>query len=283
MAHQWIVFTVLLAIATSASAEDIDRPSAMPAIDQATIEQANRLLETAASLRSDGQSADAEELLQEAMKLMRPALEALEEKRAQAAKLIQDIAELEKLLDSPAAVRLQVRGYEIPIDLWHTVKPEALNDQPGESISISEEWLADFAELKENQGPISVTINFDATLKAGVGARFKSGGEFPIPVPNADGTVSIQWREFGEIIQATATVRGLGAVALQMSLEHSERIDEDAVEINGVKIPGLKTRKIQTKFETRFDETVLVQIPDGEGKVLIYLITPQRADKPPAK
>ncbi len=89
-------------------------------------------------------------------------------------------------------------------------------------------------------------------------ASLLSGGEFPILVPGAVGTVSIQFREFGVRMEAIPTVLGNGRLRLDIAPEVSEKDYSSSVNIQGIVVPGINTRRVNTQVEMNFGETIMI-------------------------
>lgn len=90
-------------------------------------------------------------------------------------------------------------------------------------------------------------------------AELLSGGEFPIPVPqgNNQGT-TIEWKKFGVELKAVPIILGRGRVRLELKPSVSQREFENAITLEGLLIPALKTRNVNTQVEMRFGETVVI-------------------------
>ena len=81
---------------------------------------------------------------------------------------------------------------------------------------------------------------------------------FPVLVPQSLGTVSIEWREFGVRMEAVPVVLGNGRLRLDVAPEVSERDFSNAVTIEGMVVPGITTRRVNTQVEMRFGETLMI-------------------------
>lgn len=89
-------------------------------------------------------------------------------------------------------------------------------------------------------------------------ATVHSGGEFPVLVPQSFGNLSIQWREFGVRLEAVPIVLGQGRLRLDLAPEVSERDFSNSVSINGLVVPGITSRSVNTQVEMRFGETLMI-------------------------
>ena len=111
--------------------------------------------------------------------------------------------------------------------------------------------------LKQNN---LVKVLADPTLVAidGRPASFNSGGEFPILVPAGLGNVGIEFREFGTRLDFVAKVRGDGRIMLELRPMISEIDDSRAVAINGVSVPGIRSRYVETGVEMQAGQTLAI-------------------------
>ncbi len=87
-------------------------------------------------------------------------------------------------------------------------------------------------------------------------ASFSSGGEFPIIVPQALGTNSIEYRQFGTRVDFVPIVLGNGRVRLEVRPQVSEIDPARSVTINGTTVPGLRTRWVDTGVEMKAGQTL---------------------------
>lgn len=89
-------------------------------------------------------------------------------------------------------------------------------------------------------------------------ANLLSGGEFPILVPQSLGVIGIEWREFGVRLEAVPILLGDGRLRLELQPEVSERDFSNAVQVQGLTVPGLTSRRVNTQVEMRFGETFVL-------------------------
>jgi pilus assembly protein CpaC len=89
-------------------------------------------------------------------------------------------------------------------------------------------------------------------------ANLLSGGEFPILVPQSLGVIGIEWREFGVRLEAVPILLGNGRLRLELQPEVSERDFSNAVQVQGLTVPGLTSRRVNTQVEMRYGETFVL-------------------------
>lgn len=87
-------------------------------------------------------------------------------------------------------------------------------------------------------------------------ASFNVGGEFPIIVPSGPQMVQIQYREFGTRLDYVAKVLGNGRIYLEVRPYVSEIDPSRSVTINGISVPGLRSRFLETGVELNAGQTL---------------------------
>ncbi len=84
-------------------------------------------------------------------------------------------------------------------------------------------------------------------------ASFLAGGEFPFPTLQGGsggvGQITIQFREFGVRINFVPTITARGTIRLAVEPEVSSLDMVNGLTIQGFRIPGLSTRRVQTEVE----------------------------------
>ena len=109
-------------------------------------------------------------------------------------------------------------------------------------------WTGFVDALKQNN---LVKVLAEPTLIAlsGREASFLAGGEFPIPVPQALGVITIHYKSFGVGLVFTPTVLSPNKINMTVSPEVSELDFANAVSIQGFLIPSITTRRASTTIE----------------------------------
>lgn len=119
--------------------------------------------------------------------------------------------------------------------------------------------------------PIAIALNIlqgrglakvlsEPTLVAysGQSASFLAGGEFPVPIPQALGQNTIQFKKYGVSLTFTPTVLNQQHIHLKVSVSVSERDQSGAVTIQGTQVPGLTTRESDTTVRLRDGHSVAI-------------------------
>jgi pilus assembly protein CpaC len=117
----------------------------------------------------------------------------------------------------------------------------------------------------EEDGLLHTLAEPNLTAISGETANFLAGGEFPIPVAQQLGTISVEFKKFGIGLAFTPVVMSEGRISLKVSTEVSELSNEGAVILSNISIPALKVRRAET----------VVELPSGGSLVMAGLLSDQ--------
>lgn len=109
----------------------------------------------------------------------------------------------------------------------------------------------------ETEGMLKTLAEPNLTAKSGVTASFLAGGEFPVPVPQGDGVIAIEYREYGVGLEFTPTVLSDNKISLQVAPEVST-LTTSSVSIDSINVPGLATRRASTTVELGSGESFAI-------------------------
>lgn len=109
-------------------------------------------------------------------------------------------------------------------------------------------WTGYIDALKE-QNIVKVLAKPTLVALSGQEAAFLAGGEFPIPVPQAFGVLSIQFKKFGVGLTFSPTVLSNRHINITVAPEVSELDFSNALRVSGFTIPAITTRRASTVIE----------------------------------
>lgn len=101
----------------------------------------------------------------------------------------------------------------------------------------------------ETNGLSTTLAEPNLTARSGETASFLAGGEFPILVPQGDGSISITFKKFGVSLAFTPTVLEDGRISLHVRPEVSQLSQAGAIELAGFVVPALTTRRAETTVD----------------------------------
>ena len=127
----------------------------------------------------------------------------------------------------------------------------------------------------ESAGVTRTLAEPNLTAISGESATFIAGGEFPIPTgvtcqTTAAGSVgqcapSIAYKKFGISLNFTPVVLSAGRISLRVMTEVSEVSNDNSINVTGISVPSIKTRRAETTLE----------IPSGGSMAMAGLIQDQ--------
>ena len=110
----------------------------------------------------------------------------------------------------------------------------------------------------EQEGLVTILAEPNLTAISGETASFLAGGEFPVPVGVENGEISIEFKEFGVRLAFTPTVLERRRISLRVRPEVSELSETGAIQIAGVEIPALATRRAETTVELASGQSLVI-------------------------
>ncbi len=113
-------------------------------------------------------------------------------------------------------------------------------------------------DVAEQIGLITTLSEPNLTALSGETASFLAGGEFPIPISEGLGSVSIEYRNFGVSLAYTPTVLANGRISLRVRPEISELSTQGAVTLNGFQVPALTIRRTETTVELGSGQSFMI-------------------------
>ena len=115
-----------------------------------------------------------------------------------------------------------------------------------------------FLEALRQESLLTVLAEPNLTTTNGRPANFLDGGQFPVPIPQGLGTVSIQYQSFGVQLEFVPTILSSGRLRMSVSPEVSQKDLSNTVVVQGITVPSLTTRRVNTEVEMNFGETLIV-------------------------
>lgn len=113
-------------------------------------------------------------------------------------------------------------------------------------------------DLGERNGQVSTLAEPNLTALSGETSSFLAGGEFPIPISQGLGAVSVEYKQYGISLAYTPTVLADGRISLRVRPEVSQLTSAGAVQVNGTTIPALSTRRAETTVELGSGQSMMI-------------------------
>ncbi len=113
-------------------------------------------------------------------------------------------------------------------------------------------------DLGETTGQVTTLANPNLTALSGETGTFLAGGEVPIPVAQALGTSTVEYKQYGVSLAYTPTVLSDGRISLRVRPEVSQLDYSNAVTLNNTRVPGLTTRRTETTVELGSGQSMVI-------------------------
>jgi pilus assembly protein CpaC len=102
----------------------------------------------------------------------------------------------------------------------------------------------------DSNGLVTILAEPSLTAMSGETASFLAGGEFPLVVPGGSlGQTTVEFKQYGVSLAFTPVVLGSSRISLRVKPEVSQLTNQGAVDISGISIPALTTRRAETTVE----------------------------------
>jgi pilus assembly protein CpaC len=117
-------------------------------------------------------------------------------------------------------------------------------------------------EAAKENGLAKILAEPNLTTLSGQEAKFLSGGEFPIPVPQGDDSVTIEFKEFGVGVGFLPVVLGDGRINMVLNVSVSELAAANSVALGSdgssstFLVPSLVKRSANTTVELKDGQTI---------------------------
>lgn len=133
-----------------------------------------------------------------------------------------------------------------------------LGDSSSLSLGFPRVQMQLFIRAMADNSLLNILAEPNLVAVSGETASFLAGGEFPIPVPQGNQQVTIEFREFGVRLSFTPVVMGQQMIRLRVAPEVSELDFTAAVQIEGFVVPGLTSRSTETTVELGSGQTIAI-------------------------
>ncbi len=139
--------------------------------------------------------------------------------------------------------------------------PEGANSAFG-GFEAGDDVVNTAIDALAEEGLVNVLAEPNLTALSGETASFLAGGEFPIPIDSDDDGLEIEFKEFGISLAFTPTVLSADRISLRVRPEVSDLTDKGAINLNGLVIPALATRRAETTVELGSGQSLRDRRPD---------------------
>ena len=128
-------------------------------------------------------------------------------------------------------------------------------------------------EALEQKGVVRTLAEPNLSALSGQEAKFLAGGEFPIPVPDGDGVIALQFKPFGVEMNFIPRVVDGDLINLELRTAVSAIDSANSITTNSITVPAFSRREASTTVELRDGESFAIaglvedEFRDSNGQV----------------
>ncbi len=115
-----------------------------------------------------------------------------------------------------------------------------------------------FLEALKRENLVKILAEPNLVTVSGRPARYQVGGQVPFPQPTGFGNISIEFKDFGTMIDFVPIVLGNGSVRLEVRPQVLELDESLGILVAGTAVPGFTTRSVDTGVEMKFGQTLAI-------------------------
>jgi pilus assembly protein CpaC len=112
--------------------------------------------------------------------------------------------------------------------------------------------------LGEQTGLVTTLAEPSLVALSGETSNFLAGGEFPIPVSQSLGAVTIEYKTYGVGLAFSPIVLEDGRIQMRVRPEVSELSNEGTIRLNGFNVPALTVRRAETTVELGSGQSFMI-------------------------
>jgi pilus assembly protein CpaC len=128
----------------------------------------------------------------------------------------------------------------------------------GGNASVGDLDIAAALDARDNNGHVTILAEPNLTALSGETANFLAGGEFPVPIAQTLGQVTIEYKQYGVGLAFTPFVLEDGRISMRVRPEVSELSTEGSIRLNGFDVPALTTRRAETTVELGSGQSFMI-------------------------
>ena len=113
-------------------------------------------------------------------------------------------------------------------------------------------------DLLSHEGLVTILAEPNLVAVSGETASFLAGGEFPYPVPQEFGNITIEFKQYGVSLAFTPTVLDGNLISMRVRPEVSELDPLTGITLFGVNVPGILTRRAETTIQLGSGQTFAI-------------------------
>ena len=113
-------------------------------------------------------------------------------------------------------------------------------------------------EALETKGVVRTLAEPNLTALSGQEAKFLAGGEYPVPVAQVEGQISVEFKPFGVELNFIPRVVDKDLINLELEAAVSSLDPDSGIDVGSIRIDGFRRRETSTTVELRDGESFAI-------------------------
>jgi pilus assembly protein CpaC len=110
----------------------------------------------------------------------------------------------------------------------------------------------------DQEGLVTILAEPTLTATSGQTANFLAGGEFPIPIPQGNQNVTVEYKRYGVSVDFTPTVLDGNRISIKVKPEVSQLTTVGDLQLDNISVPALIVRRVDTTVELGSGESFVI-------------------------
>jgi len=114
--------------------------------------------------------------------------------------------------------------------------------------TLTRDQISSSLEVMMQEGAADLLANPKLVTQDGTTANFHAGGELPYAVAGTQGTVTIEFKQYGINLKISPHVESSGSIAMAIDAEVSGPDIQNSVTLSGNTVPGIRSRQVSSQL-----------------------------------
>jgi len=259
---------ILLALPITVSAQEPGAAQSLPAADEGqpdtSCERLKQLVRAADAMERSGKVEEAAEVRRKADRERQALLNRIESLQAEVERIRQVTGGSPQVIVhlrvfEVSLTKLRRLGYNLAkLQGKQVASPDTAGDAVVGGFSVVDDGseASRFFEAMRKDNLAKALAEPSLVTTSGRKAVFNTGGQFPIPRPQKDGSTAIEWQQYGTQVELTPRVQGDHMIRLSIHFRNADLDNANSVRIGKDTFPGLRVREFTTSTDLNNGQTL---------------------------
>ena len=162
------------------------------------------------------------------------------------------------ITDTPIATSTVTTLVQEPLGQVTTGQGALIANTLGANFNTARANINAVVDALSQEGLVTILAEPNLIAVSGETASFLAGGEFPYPIPQQLGQITIDFKQFGVSLAFTPTVLDGNLISMRVRPEVSELDFSTGTTVLGTTVPGILTRRAETTVQLGSGQTFAI-------------------------